>query len=96
MSVHDQCNKDIIQLNSKWLPRALNGSADTLSRMSDCDDWEIKQVVFDYFDKAWGKHTCDRFASKYNSTCERFNSKYWCSGSSGVDAFEQDWSNCVN
>lgn len=64
--------------------------------MSDCDDWSIKQVVYEYFDEAWGKHTWDRFASSYNNKCEVFNSKYDCAKTSGIDAFAQVWSNSVN
>lgn len=96
MSVHSLCEEKNIHLNCIWLPRAKNTKADTLSRMSDCDDWSIKQVVYEYFDEALGKHTCDRFASSYNNKCEVFNSKYDCAKTSGIDAFAQLWSNSVN
>lgn len=96
ISVHSLCEEKNIHLNCIWLPRAQNTKADTLSRMSDCDDWLIKQVVYEYFDEAWGKHTCDRFASSYNNKCEVFNSKYDCAETSGIDAFAQVWSNSVN
>lgn len=66
MAVHQFCNCNSIVVSCKWIPRADNTIADKLSKQSDCDDWSIKQVVFDYFDYRWGAHTCDRFASSYN------------------------------
>ena len=49
MSVHDQCDKD----NANGCQgRRTQERADNLSRMSDCDDWEFKQGVFDYSDEA--------------------------------------------
>lgn len=96
MAVHQFCNCNSIVVSCKWIPRADNSIADRLSLLSDCDDWSIKQVVFDYFDNRWGPHTCDRFASSYNNKCKIFNSKYLCAGTCGVDALEQVWVDHVN
>lgn len=96
MSVHSMCKDKAIQIEGKWIPREENRKADSLSRITDCDDWSVKQCVFDYFDIIWGSHTCDRFANFYNSKCKNFNSKYWCEGSGAVDAFSQVWTYDVN
>ena len=96
MSVHGFCEGKNIDLNCTWVPRKENTKADSLSRISCCDDWAIKENVFDYFNQLWGPHTYDRFATRYNTKCSLFNSKTWCAGTSGVDAFEQVWSSDVN
>ena len=70
--------------------REANTKADTLSRMSDCNDWGIQSWVFEYLDELWGTHTCDRFASDYNTKCKNFNSNL-CKGTAGIDAFKQLW-----
>jgi hypothetical protein len=36
--------------------------------------------------------TYDRFASYYNRKCDKFNSKFWCTCTSGINAFNFDWS----
>lgn len=82
MSVHSLCDEKNIHLKCIWLHKAKNTKVDTLNRMSDCDDWSIKQVAYEYFDEAWGKHTCDRFASSYNNKYAVFNSKYDCANTS--------------
>lgn len=96
MSVHTFCDEQKIKVKCKWVPREENVRADCLSRMSDCDDWSVKQCVFEYFDNIWGPHTCDRFADLNNSKCKSFNSKHWCRGSSAIDAFSQVWTDHLN
>lgn len=46
MSVHSLYDEKHIHLNCIWLPRSQNTKADTLRRMSICDDWSIQQVVY--------------------------------------------------
>ena len=96
MSVHNWCESQDVQIEGKWIPRSKNLKADSLSRMTDCDDWSVKQCVFDYFDMIWGPYTCDRFADLYNSKCKKFNSKYWCKGSNATNAFDQVWTHDLN
>lgn len=96
MSVHTFCDEQKIKVKCKWVPREENVRADCLSRMSDCDDWSVKQCVFEYFDNIWGPHTCDRFADLNNSKCKNFNSKHRCRGSCAIDAFSQVWTNHLN
>jgi hypothetical protein len=49
-------------------------------------DW-----VFELLEDKWGLHTFDRFAYDYNTKCKTFNLKFWCPGTSGGDAFAQNW-----
>jgi hypothetical protein len=44
----------------------------SLSRKSDCDDWEIEDFIFKYLDNLWGPHSSDRFAHDYNAKCKQF------------------------
>jgi hypothetical protein len=69
-----------VHLSSKWIPRENKTRADSLSRLSDCDDWEVQSWVFAILDSKWGKHTYDRFASYYNRKCDKLNSKFCCAG----------------
>ena len=80
----------------EWVPRSMNSIADSISRFSDYDDWSIDQSSFDLIDKLWGPHTVDRFASPTTRKLHKFNSRFWCSGSAGMDAFCQPWSDDNN
>lgn len=91
MSVHKICQDNKIKLNLVWIPREHNDKADSLSRKSDCDDWEIDDWIFTYLNKLWGPYTFDRFAQDYNAKCNKFNSKFWCTGTSGINAFSVSW-----
>lgn len=76
----------------EWVPRNLNTIADSISRVSDYDDWSIDQPTFALIDELWGPHTIDRFASPTNHRVKKFNSRFWCRDTAGVDAFCHDWS----
>ena len=91
MSVHKICQNNNIKLNLVWIPREHNDKADSLSRKSDCDDWEIDDWIFTYLNKLWDPYTFDRFAQDYNAKCNKFNSKFWCTGTSGINAFSVSW-----
>ena len=41
-------------LEPKWVPRAAKEVADTISRVVDCDDWQLNPVVFQSIDSMWG------------------------------------------
>ena len=47
--------------------------------------------VFNFFDKFWGPHTVDRFASYYNKKIARYISRFWNPGCEGIDAFTLPW-----
>lgn len=91
INIADICTREEIQLSPQWIPRTDNVKADLFSKTSDCDDWEIKEYIFNHFDKKWGRYSIDRFASDYNKKCIRFNSKHWCTGTEGIDAFNYTW-----
>lgn len=91
LNIHDVCMNNDIELHSNWIPRSENKIADSLSRCSDSDDWSVLDEIFVSLDKKWGPHTCDRFASDYNTKCSTFNSRFWCPGTSAVDAMKQNW-----
>ena len=75
----------------QWIPRDLNVLADDISKFVDFDDYTINDEVFFSLDELWGPHTWDRFACHYNAKLPKFNTRYYQPGSSGVNAFVQDW-----
>ncbi|VDI79474.1 Hypothetical predicted protein [Mytilus galloprovincialis] len=85
--VDEFCRENAIKLSLVWLPRESNQYADTLSRVTDSDDWEIQDEIFLYLNHVWGPHDIDRFAHDYNAKCKHFNSKFWCPGTAGIDSF---------
>lgn len=85
------CSENDIQINPIWKPRNENKKADTLSRLTDMDDWSKDDEIFEHFEKMWGVHTVDRFATHYNKKCVRFNSKYWCPNTECVDVLNACW-----
>jgi len=96
LDVHRQCLIGGISIDMQWIPRDLNTCADDISKLVDYDDYAINDSVFYALDELWGPHTCDRFACHYNAKLQVFNSRYYQPGSSGVNAFVQDWSNDNN
>lgn len=92
LAIFDLCRVHNIVLNPEWLSRSENKLADKISRYQDYDDWSIDEISFSVIDSLWGPHTVDRFASPQNKKVATFNSRFWCKGTSGVDAFCQDWS----
>ena len=96
MAIFNVCLTNCIQIEAQWIPREANIRADILSRFVDADDWSINTSVFQMLNSTWGPYTVDRFASYYNSQLAIYNSKYSSPGSSGVDAFSQDWSSSNN
>lgn len=91
LAIHDWCIKYEVSLSATWIPRKQNVHADYLSRCHDCDDWSIRQSIFEYLNQKWGPYTVDRFATHYNAKCLRFNSRYWVPGTEAVDSFTQCW-----
>ena len=53
--------------NIQWIPRELNTQADFISKLRDCNDWQITRDVYQQLDSTWGPHTLDYFASFYNA-----------------------------
>lgn len=96
IDIFNFCLKFSISLEVEWIPRNQNQIADIYSKIFDFDDWFVSDLYFNYFNKAWGPYTCDLFADSNNRKLANFYSPYWCPGTSGVDAFAQNWSefNC--
>ncbi|XP_041453613.1 uncharacterized protein LOC121406809 [Lytechinus variegatus] len=95
IEIHDTCDLYGLGIDMVWIPREMNVMADSLSRISDSDDWSISHDVFQYLNQIWGPHVVDRFSCDYNAKCSRFNSRWGCP-STGVDAFKQSWANEIN
>ena len=78
-----------------WLPRsnALIRMADECSKFRDTDDWGLSLRSFKIVEKLFRvKFTCDACANGTNKKTEKFYSKVAAPGTSGVNAFMQDWS----
>ena len=80
-----------VRIEPEWIPRESNQQADYISRIIDHDDWSVHPSIFHKFDRMWGPHTVDRFASFFNTQLPRFNSRFWNPGSEAVDAFTCAW-----
>ena len=79
-----KCMLNGITIDVNWIPRDFNSVADEISKIIDYD-------IFAFLDKSWGPHTIDRFACHYFKKLPLFNSKIFQPGTSGVNAFSQDW-----
>ena len=44
--VHKLWLQNSVKMNAVWILRVSNDKADSLSRKSDCDDWEIEDFYF--------------------------------------------------
>ena len=92
MDIYQSCLQNAINIDIQWIPRDLNSAADDFSKFIDYDDYTINDSVFNAVEELWGPHSCDRFACSYNAKVPLFNSRFYQPGSSGVNAFSQDWS----
>jgi len=95
--IFSHCLEHNIDLYIEWIPREMNTQADFISKIRDCDDWQITCDLFHELDQLWGPHTLDCFASFYNAKTSRFFSRFWNPGCAGVDAFYHSWQgeNCL-
>ena len=92
LSIFSLCLKYNIVVMPEWVPHNMNQTADSISRVTDYDDWSIDQPTFAFIDDLWGPHYFDRLASSTNFKVHKFNSRFWCRGTADVDAFCHDWS----
>ena len=54
--------KNNIELYIHWIPRSLNTQADFVSKIRDCNDWQISaEFFFQELEDLWGSHTLDCF-----------------------------------
>ena len=96
LKIREMCVKTDMKVDPVWIPRKENTRADDMSRMADCDDWQLDSETFARLNRQWGPYSCDRFECGYNAKCKKFNSRGWYPGTSGVDAFSQNWKNETN
>jgi hypothetical protein len=62
-----------ISIRTGYIRSAANVWADRLNRETDNSDWQLATRVFRYYDKIWGPHSVDRFASFANKQFPRYN-----------------------
>ena len=87
------CSSHGISLETEWLPRTSDAiaRADYMSRIIDRDDWGISFEILHLLRERWGMPEVDWFASAHNAKLPVFYSRFWNPGSSGVDAFTENW-----
>lgn len=86
------CTKHDVSLHPVWIPREQNLYADSLSKLTDTDDWSIDDESFAFICQELGYPDFDRFADDANCKVAVFNSRFHCPNSHAVNAFSQDWS----
>jgi hypothetical protein len=74
-----------IKIRTQYIRSAANVWADNLSRVTDNSDWQLAPRKFKHFDKTWGPHTIDRFASNANKQLPRYNAKWRDGTAEAVD-----------
>ena len=47
-----------------------------MSRVTDNSDWQLAPRNFKHFEKRWGPHIVERFASNDNKQMSRYNAKW--------------------
>lgn len=91
LQIFSLCSKSNIIIELEWIPRSKNEQADYMSRLIDYDDWGVGESVFKQIEDYWGPYEVDWFASSHNAKVSVFYSRYWCPGTSGIDAFTENW-----
>jgi hypothetical protein len=82
-----------ITLNVVWIPRDSNLVADFISTEIDYADYEIVDGTFKEICSSLGKYPdVDCFANSTNAKCKKIFSPNMCPNTSGVNAFNYDWS----
>ncbi len=65
-----------IKIRTLYIRSSAHVWADNLSRIIDISDWQLAPRKFRYFDKRWGPHSIDRFASNANKQFVHYNAKW--------------------
>ena len=92
MDIFQTCLLNGVSIDMQWIPRDINSEADDISKFTDRDDYTINDTIFNALDDLWGPNNCHRFACPYNAKVQCFNTRFYQPGSSGLNAFSQDWS----
>jgi hypothetical protein len=81
------------QVEPVWVSRdnPFLQKADAISKGVDTDNWAVSNEDATHLSSLYKPFTIDLFASSFNTKNERFYSRSAEDGSSGVDAFAQDW-----
>ena len=64
-----------MSIRARYIRSAPNVWANRPSRETDNADWQLATRIFRYYDKKWGPHSIDRFASFENKQLPRHNTK---------------------
>jgi len=89
--LHAVCLSLGVTLRAEYIPSALNMWADRLSRTRDSTDWTLRCDAFLKFERLYGPHTVDVFATAETKRCGRFFSRFASPGAAGVYAMQQSW-----
>jgi hypothetical protein len=85
-----------VRVSSIEYVRSAFNPADRPSRWQYQDEWKLDPQLFRHFDRRFGPHTLDAFASRLTTQVARYLSKFPDPGAIGVDAFSQSWAGeCV-
>ncbi len=72
-----------ISISTRYIRSAANVWLGRLSRETKNSDRQLATRIFRYYDKIWGPHYVDRFASFANMQLPRYNAK-WRDGKEDV------------
>ncbi len=75
-----------IKIRTLYIRSVTNAWADNLSRVTDNSNWQLSLRKFKHFNKLWGPHTLDRFASYTNKQLPRYTAKWWDGSAEAVDS----------
>ncbi|XP_052804489.1 uncharacterized protein LOC128234345 [Mya arenaria] len=92
LDIYRYCASNSIIVEMEWIPRSENDKGDYLSKIVDYDDWGVSQAIVDMVQNKWGNLEVDWFASDFNAKLPCFYTRFWNKGSSGIDAFTENWS----
>jgi len=89
--LHAVCLSLGVTLWAEYIPSALNRWAYRLSRTRDWTAWTLRRDAFLKFERLYGPHTVDLFATAETKRCGRFFSRLATPGASAVDAMQHSW-----
>ena len=92
LDIFQFCSNHSISIEIEWICRESNTEADTISNFIDIYDWGISFELLCLLQNRWGKLDVDWSASSYyNAKLPVFFSRFWNEGSTGMDAFTENW-----
>ena len=88
-----------ISIRTKYIRSTANVWADRLTRETANTDWQLASRIFRYYNKKWGPHSIDRFASFANKQLPRYNSKWRDGKAEALDSIrlpDREWQRETN